>query len=168
LNFSDGTRVRRGAPVLRLHIWNEQMPVMPPQGATLAWARQLGHAIDASLVELAHYMDRHSDLNDISAICADMRLRSEKHSQQLKRLSGLYGFEEAGTGGLHATSLHDLGENILGLLLVVAANPAAARLAVLRRTSTVVYLSRATLYNRYLKRAESPTPRAVGTSYAVH
>ena len=40
LLLSDGTYVRRGDPLLKIHLWNEHMPVMRQDGPTIAWARR--------------------------------------------------------------------------------------------------------------------------------
>lgn len=152
LTFADGTHVVPGDPMLKLHIWNEQLPPIAAEDSSLAWARHLGRAIDFSLGKLTYYLQERPELKDVQAICADMRLRTDEQSKHLTRLSGRYGFEEtAETTPARPDPLRRLGENILGLLLVLASNPAAARLAILARTSTVVYLSRATLEKRHLK-----------------
>src|SRR5262249_62213384 len=45
LTFSDGTLVRPADRVARLHFWNEQIPTLPEDGATIAWARRMQRAI---------------------------------------------------------------------------------------------------------------------------
>ncbi len=146
LTLSDGTRIRRGDPVLALHLWNEQMPAMGREGATLAWAHRINRGIRTSLCDLAAHLRQSPELASVRAVCADMSLGTAEQSGQLQRMAARYGFEasssgEAGRGGL----FHHLGENILNFLLVLATNPAAARGAVLRRGRTLAYLSRASL-----------------------
>src|SRR2546421_7142682 len=41
LSFSDGTRASAGDRLIDLHLWNEQVPIMPREGASLAWARRM-------------------------------------------------------------------------------------------------------------------------------
>src|SRR3974377_936536 len=65
LVLRDGTRVQPGQRIARLHFWNEQIPSMSPNGATIAWARQMQRAIAGSLVELARYLALRSDLSDV-------------------------------------------------------------------------------------------------------
>jgi hypothetical protein len=48
-----GTLVPAGAPVIELHIWNEQVPPMPPRGPDLAWAQGTTRRILQSLRHLA-------------------------------------------------------------------------------------------------------------------
>jgi hypothetical protein len=150
LLLSDGVRVRRGDPLLRIHLWNEHMPAMGQEGPTLAWARRASRAIDTSLRELARHVAQSSDLDAVVAICADMRLATASQSAQLARIVYRYGFEAAkdsriGRPGL----LRFVGENILMVLLVLATNPIAFRAAVLRRSHARVIISRAKLLRLY-------------------
>ena len=146
--LGDGSRIRRGDPILNLHLWNEQMPPMPADGPTLAWARQAHRAVDISLWELAHWLPRQADLDDIMALRADMRLGTVAQTQQLVRIAAHYGFESTAFQAASG-SLRQFGENILMYLLVLASNPAAMRADVLWRDHALVYLSRAALERRY-------------------
>jgi hypothetical protein len=150
LLLSDGTRVRRGDPVLKVHLWNEHMPSMGQDGPTIAWARRASRALDTSLRELARHVAQCSDLDAVAAICADMRLAPAKQSARLTRIVARYGFEAAkdscvGRPGL----LLRIGENLLMMLLVLATNPIAFRAAVLRRDHSRVIISRSKLLKRY-------------------
>jgi hypothetical protein len=140
--LSDGVRVRRGDPVVKVHLWNEHMPAMGRGGPTIAWARRASRALDTSLRELARHVAQCSDLDAVVAVCADMRLAPDKQIAQLARIVSRYGFEPAkdprvGRPGL----LRLIGENILMVLLVLA--------TVLRRGHTRVIISRAKLLRRY-------------------
>ena len=150
LLLADGARVRRGDPLLRIHLWNEQVPVMRQDGPTIAWARRASRAVETSLRELARYVSQCRDLDEVVAVCADMRLATPKQSAQLARIVSRYGFEaekdsRVGRPGL----LRLIGENILMVLLVLATNPCAFRAAVLRRGHARVIISRARLLRLY-------------------
>lgn len=150
LLLSDGARVHRGDPLLRIHLWNEHVPAMRQDGPTIAWARRASRAIDISLRELARHMAQCGDLDAVVAICADMRLATGKQSAQLARIVSRFGFEAAkdsrvGRPGL----LRLIGENILMVMLVLATNPIAFRAAVLRRGHARVVISRAKLLQLY-------------------
>lgn len=150
LLLSDGTRVRRGDPLLKVHLWNEHMPVMRQDGPTVAWARRASRAINTSLRELARHVAQSSDLDAIVAVCADMRLATAKQSAQLARIVARYGFEAAKDSRVGRPGfLRRIGENILMMLLVLATNPMAFRAAVLRRDHTRVVISRAKLLRLY-------------------
>jgi YkoP domain len=150
LLLCDGVRVRRGDPLLRVHLWNEHMPAMGQKGPTLAWARRASRAIETSLRELARHLMQCSELDEVVAVCADMRLATAKQSAQLVRIVSRYGFEAAkdsrvGRPGL----LRFIGENILMVLLILATNPTAFRAEVLRRGHARVIISRAKLLRLY-------------------
>jgi hypothetical protein len=44
LMLPDGTWVRAGDRVIKLHLWNEQVPLFPRAGPTLGWARRMSRA----------------------------------------------------------------------------------------------------------------------------
>ena len=150
LLLSDGVRVHPGDPMLRVHLWNEHVPLMGKGGPTIAWARRASRAIDTSLRELARHVAQCSDLDPVVAICADMRLATVKQSAQLARIVARYGFEPAKNSRVGRPGLARLiGENILMVMLVLATNPIAFRAAILRRDHARVVLSRAKLLRRY-------------------
>jgi hypothetical protein len=153
VTLSDGVRIEPGEPVLNLHLWNEHIPLMGPEGATVSWARHFSRALQTSLRLLADYLEDAPDLDGIAALRADMRLGTTAQSAQLARLSARYGFEPAATpisgGYWHPGGLHRFGENILIFMLVLATNPVAAGSPVLRRDHKLVYLSRTALERRY-------------------
>ncbi len=154
VDLAGGSSIRPGEPILNLHLWNEHIPAIRDDGATVGWARRLSRAIDLSLQELARYLSEHAELDEIVAMRADMRLRTEEKNRQLAYLSARYGFEDGVTHHQgESRPLHRLGENVLVLLLVMATNPMALRASVLMRAPKVVYLPRAELHRRY-----GPTP----------
>jgi hypothetical protein len=151
LRLSDGARVQRGDPILKLHLWNEHMPLMGQEGPTIAWARRANRGLDTSLRELARHVAQCGDLDAVSAICADMRLAPAKQCPQLARIVARYGFETPQDPRLGRPGpLRLIGENLLMMLLVLATNPIAFRAAVLRRDHARVMISRAKLLRLYL------------------
>ena len=153
LTLAGEARIEPGMPLLNLHLWNEHMPLMGPEGPSVGWARHLSRAVHASLRQLAAYLDDNPGLDDIAALRADMRLGTAEQGAQFVRLMGRYGFEPAAEvvhlGYWQSSSLHHFGENILIFLLVLATNPVAVSPPVLRRDHKLVYLSRAALERRY-------------------
>lgn len=155
VTLPSGARIEPGVPLLNLHLWNEHVPLIGPEGATVGWARHLSRVLQTSLRLLADYLDDTPDLDGIAALRADMSLGTVEQSAQLLRLASRYGFEPADEaihlGYWQSGSLHRFGENILIFLLVLATNPVAAGAPVLRRDHELVYLSRAALERRYGK-----------------
>jgi hypothetical protein len=145
LMFADGTHIRQGDPLLQLHLWNEQLPVIGSEGPSVAWGRRIGHGIRLSLDELARHIRSEPALREIVAVYCEMRLGAREQGEQLARMAARYGFESPTMEHTGTNPLKRFAENIMGLLLVLATNPMAARFSVLRRDRVFVYLSRAAL-----------------------
>lgn len=151
IQFDDGTTVRKGDRLIDLHFWNEQVPVMPIGGPTLAFARRLETCLQISLIELSRYLRSRADLADVKAIRGDMSLGASGRSKQISRIAEKYGFKSfAPQKSLpFGQALHRFGENILITLLVLRRNPGAIKADTLRRTRTLTYLSKKDLERRY-------------------
>lgn len=151
LTLPDGTRLRAGEPMLKLHLWNEHIPPMGPHGPSLAWARGVSRAIEASLRELSCYLGRHAELCEVRVLGGDMRLGNSRQRAQFLRIARRLGFDSPVLRRVPCwhQALHDLGDMLLILLLVLATNPVALRSAPLRHVPSRVYMSRATLVARY-------------------
>jgi hypothetical protein len=147
LVLRDGTRLRAGQRVARLHYWNEHIPPIPRDGATIGWARQMQRAIAVSLQELAHYLALRPDLGDITVICGDVPSATRAQSRQVRWIMAHYGFESiAEPESLpFGERLHRFGENILISLIVLAHNARALRSDTLARVRVPIYLSRRVL-----------------------
>jgi hypothetical protein len=151
LTLRDGTLVRPGDRVARLHFWNEQIPTLPEDGATIAWARRMQRAIGVSLDELAHYLAGRPDLADIAVVCGLVPSATKSQSGQLARIMAYYGFEtipEPHPLPLRER-LHRLGENILISFIVLAHNAGALRPDTLMRVRVPIYLSRRILESEF-------------------
>jgi YkoP domain len=151
LTLSDGTLVRPGDRMARLHFWNEQIPTLPEDGATIAWARRMQRAIGVSLHELARYLAARPDLADIAVVSGLVPSATKSQSGQLARIMGYYGFEtipEPHPLPLRER-LHRLGENILISFIVFAHNAGALRPDTLMRVRVPIYLSRRVLESEF-------------------
>jgi hypothetical protein len=151
LVLGDGTRVRAGARVARLHFWNEQIPPLPPGGATIGWARRMQAVVAQSLRELARYLAARPDCGDIAVICADVPSATGRQREQLGRIMAHYGFETVPKRERLPLGerLHRYGENILISLIVYAHNAGALRADTLARVRVPIYLSRSILEKRF-------------------
>jgi hypothetical protein len=149
--LSDGTCGRVGDRIVDLHFWNEHIPRMPKQGASIAWARQMHLCFRNSLRGLARYLASRPDLDDVSVIRCNMALGGPERNAQVVRLLARYGFEQV--AGAAAATMSErarrFGENILISLMVWVHNAAALRQDTLRRGRTQVFLSRRVLEQRY-------------------
>jgi hypothetical protein len=169
LSLPDGTRVRAGETLLKLHLWNEHIPPMGQSGATFGWARRMSRSVDHSLRELAYYLARHPELASVRVLGGDMRLGDIKQRTQFVHIARRYGFAPADLQAviwreaIHriGDTLHRVGDTLLIVLLVLATNPIALRRAPLRHIPSRVFMSRSALLARY-RLGLTPT-RAVPT-----
>ena len=93
----------------------------------------------------------HPEFEGIVAVRANLAVSTARTTTQLLRLMQHYGFEIVPDEGPVSwrQRLHQWGENILGLLLLMAVNPAAARISVLSRVRSQMLLSRQALDRSY-------------------
>jgi hypothetical protein len=151
LMLADGTCGRVGDRFIDLHLWNEQIPEMPKEGASIAWARQMHVCFQHSLRQLARYLAARSDLADVCIVRCTLMFAGPERDSQMIRLLGRYGFElvpaaPSVTGG---ERVRRFVENILISLIVFAHNATALRRDTLRRGRTRVFISRRALGQRY-------------------
>lgn len=151
LILSDGVRVSAGVRIVNLHVWNEQFPPFPPEGPTLAWACRLNRAFDASLRELAHFLQSRPGLDDVAAICGNMTFEPSYRSAQLAHFIARFGFEQVAVRRARSLGqeIHRFGENIFISMMVLARNAAALRADTFWRDRMLMFLSRQKLQSRY-------------------
>lgn len=147
----DGTRLRIGDRLIELHFWNEHVPVLPNDGATMAWGRLISRCLNTSMRELAVYLARRRDLDDVRGIRANMTAAATTQADRLVRIVERYGFEWIPASGRESVGqcLHRYGENILVSALIRTHNPRATQDGTLRRDRIPIYLSRRTLERYY-------------------
>jgi hypothetical protein len=104
-----------------------------------------------SLQQLSEFLAGNPELDKAVAIRADLALATSRHTGQLVRIMQHFGFENVPEAGSISwkQQIHRFGENILGLLLVLAVNPESARLSILWRERSTVMISRTALDRRY-------------------
>jgi hypothetical protein len=151
IGLRDGTLVRPGQHIAQLHFWNEHIPHIPQNGATIRWAREMQKSIAISLRELSHFLSLRPDLRDISVICADVPSGTKGQCRQVAHIMAYYGFETRNDDGRPPIGerLHRFGQNVLISLIVFAHNAAALRLDTLNRVRVPIYLSRRTLERKF-------------------
>jgi hypothetical protein len=155
--LADGTAGYAGERFIDLHLWNEQVPAMPKEGASIAWAREMNLCFQHSLRQLARYLAARSDLDDISLVRCTMEFAGRERNDQMVRLISRYGFEfvPTATTVTMGERARRLGENIFISLIVLVRNQAALRRDTLRRGRTRVFMSRKVLEQRYGRGAGS-------------
>ncbi len=63
-----GRCVRAGEPVLEIHVWNEHMPLIPPNGPDLVWAIRLQRGLVRSFQLVARHMQGEVHLASARAV----------------------------------------------------------------------------------------------------
>ena len=149
--LTDGTAGHAGERFIDLHLWNEHIPAMPKEGASIAWARHMSLCFQHSLRRLARHLASRPDLDDISLVRCTMMFASGERDDQMVRMIRRYGFElvPPTTTVTLGERARRLGENVLISLIVWAGNTAALRRDTLRRGRTRVFMSRKVLEQRY-------------------
>jgi hypothetical protein len=162
ITLPDGAVLREGDPVIELHFWNEQFPRMPGGRPTVAWAKRARRAFRISLEELAIHLGSNRELDDVHALIGVWKTGTFGQGRKLLELTAAEGFHHIEVGPMApAGAFRRLGENILLLFLVLAANPGAARFSLLLSDRTLIYISREELLRRHLpeKRASERNRR---------
>jgi hypothetical protein len=104
-----------------------------------------------SFRQLAAFMAHHPELDGVTAIRGNMAVATARSTTPLLRIMQHFGFEIVPDNEPISVRrrLYEWGENILGLLLLLAVNPAVARISVLSRVRSQVLLSRQAFDRRY-------------------
>ncbi|MCC6147803.1 MAG: hypothetical protein IT308_09570 [Anaerolineaceae bacterium] len=137
--------------ILKFHLWNSHLPIMPAEGADLGWAAETWHRFLFSLGVLARQLRDDPALQNIKAISGVSSLFSLKGAASGARLMKRVGFSvypRPNPLGAPGAFL----ENVYSWLLVWAYNPASLKghaLPGLERT--VLWMSVAELYRRFGK-----------------
>lgn len=145
LSLRDGTSIKLHGRLVELHLWNEQIPTFPAEGASIAWARKMSRMLALSLGQLAAHLESRPDLADVKAIRAELALAAAGQDEQLARMAERFGFERcphAAPARPIPGRLRRIGENLLISLLVLARNPHALRAETLVRSRVEIFLSR--------------------------
>ncbi len=144
----DGTEIHAGDPLIVLHLWNEQVPSLGHEGASVGWAASAARHIRGSFVELERYLA--AQPRQAKAICAESALTLV---EGIERIATRLGFERLANPPPPRGGLRRLGENILVLLLMLATNPGSARLKIVAEAHEPIYLSRRNLQRLCLDRS---------------
>src|SRR5262249_27182500 len=132
--LTDGTPGHAGERFIDLHLWNEHIPAMPKEGASIAWARQMSLCFQNSLRQLARYLASRPDLDDFPFMGRTMLFAGGGRDDQGVRITRRYEFElvPPTTTVTLGERPRRLGENIMISLIVLARNQAALRRDTLR------------------------------------
>lgn len=151
IELSDGTKIRCGDRICELHLWNEHVPPMPPEGPDLAWGVRFYRLAVKSLRSLAAYMER-DGLRDIVALGGQMAFLEKDGSPVLTVVAGRLGFDVVNLtarAGRWGRFTH-FWENIFSWALMWTFNPGSLRgKRFLRLKRYRLWMSRRALLERY-------------------
>lgn len=152
VTLSDGAVVRRGAPIVDLHCWNDRVPTMPAMGPDLAWAQAVARRLRHSVHLLVAEMRRDPSLQAAEACRAGVKFVGQGGSNvSVSRIIARMGFEDVDEGARSRFArVHDTFENILLAALVWTHNPGALRRDKMLREHRPVYASRSKLMTHYI------------------
>lgn len=152
IRLADGTLVAAGEPVANIHLWNERMPPIPPQGADLPWARRFQRGFAHSLRLLAAYLDADPRYASVRAVYGQVGFTTGRDIDTGAGLLRHLGFEmqrlrpQAGP----RQRFNEFWQNLYSYGLLWTFNPGSLRgkpfLAIER---VDVFMSRAVLRERY-------------------
>lgn len=145
-----GVPAFRDNPVGVLHLWNEHVPQIPPEGPTLAWARAFKETLAHSLHLLARHIEKDPALADVTIFAGVLPLAYSPGAVRLLRRLGMQVSAPIRPHTL-VERVVDAGSRLWAWLLRWAFNPASARSTrpgELQRR--VVWIDRRTLVERYL------------------
>ena len=151
VTLADGTVVHRGEKLVLIHLWNEQVPEIPHGGPSIVWGRKMGRMMGHSFRQLSQFLADNPAYGCAVAIQAELALATPSQTAQLVRIMQHFGFEIVPERRRISwkEQIHRWGENIMGLLLVLAVNPVSARISILWRIRSTVIISRKALDQRY-------------------
>jgi hypothetical protein len=141
-----GTLVRSGDAIVELHLWNEQLPLISPDGPNMAWGALVHKQIRRSLTLLAIHLVANPD---VVAVHAEAALGCRMGQQQRVRFAGRYGFEIVdGKLRLHSRVRHFC-DDFLCRGLARTFNPYGLKDEPIHRNRYAIWMSRAELDQRW-------------------
>ncbi len=147
-----------GAPVLELHLWNEHLPQLPPDGPNLAWATRGRRMLERSLRALAQYLSEAPTLQHVEGLVGVTVLFRPGECSGAERLFHRIGFSAAAA---HDGGLGGFGRfwvNVYTWLIMWTYNRATLRARhVLALPRTEIWITREEFLRRYGNR-DAATP----------
>ena len=161
VSLSGGIEIVSGEKIGAIHFWNERLPAFSASGGPdLRWAVDMRRRVVRSLALLARFVECDDDWRDLRALRGEAAFSSRIGDKQLQRVADHYGFECIVPPFSVRRRLHDFGACFNAWGLARAYNPAALARQRLFRRYQELWLSRATLLDRYGTKTPRPDERA--------
>ena len=158
VTLSDGTSLSPGDCVCDIHLFNDHIPAIGPEGAGIAWANQVQRGVRSSLAKLAGLFETDARFAHVKALRGQTIFVMGRGAEQLRRFVGRLHFEVQDPEKPPSLfkRLHDQGENLLLWALVRTFNPGGLRNAKLTRERHRIFMSRQTLLSKYKRNEVKP------------
>jgi len=124
---SDGIEVEAGQPLVELHLWNEHIPVMPPEGPDLEWGEKFLKKLRYSLHLLADYIRQEPRLREAEFLKGEMafpKVKEKQFEELINRLGFVLDSREPKGIWEHFA---EFWENFYSWALIWAFNPASLK-----------------------------------------
>ncbi len=148
LALSDGTRVRTGAPVLMLHLWNEHLPHPGADGPDLQWAARVRRMLTYSFRQVARWLAERPEAHRVEAVggITVLAFSADGHPTPLIRHLGFDVFPYRRALGRFG----EFWENFYTWAIMWTFNPASLRgRSLLRLRRAEIWMSREAFLRRY-------------------
>ena len=142
----DGTLIRAGDAIVELHLWNEQLPLIPREGANIAWGGLVDRHVRRSLTLLAVHLVAYPD---VVALHGEAAFGCQMGHRQRVRFAGRYGFVLVDGRLLLRSRVRHFCDNFLFLGLTWIFNPYGLKGKPFHRTRYSVWMSRTELNKRW-------------------
>ncbi|GAP06599.1 hypothetical protein ATHL_01454 [Anaerolinea thermolimosa] len=145
----DGLEIKRGDPVLAIHLWNEHLPPLPGKEIDLAWAVKTQRMFRSSLRKAAIYIKNTPPLMSLRAVMGVTSLfpppekPGEWHPMQRFGFTVIFYRSRLGRFG-------EFWENFYAWLLANAYNPISLwRWGIFKRRRAEIWISMSSFLNRF-------------------
>lgn len=158
LVLSEGTRVRAGAPVLMLHLWNEHLPHPGADGPDLRWAAGVRRMLTRSFRQVARWLAEQPDGHRVEAIggITVLAVSADGRPTPLIRHLGFDVFPYRRALGRFG----EFWENFYTWAIMWTFNPVSLRgRSLLRLRRAEIWMSREAFLHRYGPDPTSESPR---------
>jgi hypothetical protein len=152
VTLSDGTRVHKGDPIGEIHLWNERIPQIPPEGPDLSWALAFQRQGVYSFRLLATYIEKSPEFDNICAFTGEISFGGAYDPAHSVVLARRWGFDVLNQDGSNRLFTHfgDFWENLYAMFLIWVFNPGSVengKLWKMRRDQ--LWMSRQVLLGKY-------------------
>jgi hypothetical protein len=157
-----GMLVRSGDTIVELHLWNEQLPLVPPDGANMAWGVLVDRQIRRSLTLLAAHLVAYPN---VVAVHGEAAFGCQMGQQQRSRFAGRFGFEIVTGAPRLRSRVRHFCDDFLFWGLTQTFNPYGLRGKPIHRARYDIWMSHTELHQRWSTTA--PGDRATAENQAV-